>query len=504
MALAETPGVHAGDDDEVAARDSGEVPAPASSVGRASLWSLFAYAVTRASAFVLTIVIARSVAPGEWGVFASALTVLAIADVVNEFGLGEAIIRSPDRSERLADIAFGLSLLIGAAFSVLGIVTAPLVADFFGEPALSSVLMVLSATYLISSLWQIHQGVLARNLEFGRRAVPEVGQALGKLIITATLAAAGLGVWSLVWGHLAGNALASLLYWMVTPWRARPRFDRKASVPLLGYGRHVAALGLLAIVVDSIDYVLVGRRLGLESLGIYQMAFRLPEMTVLGIPYVIGRTLLPAFAALQHDAAGLKESVLRSLRTTAAIIVPMGVGISLVADHAVQVLFGYEWSAVSPVLVLLGVTAAVRGSYFHIGLGCRAIGKVHLVTAIELPSTVVFLALVWWASSRSLIAVATAHFLVSLMRFVLNGELARRLLGINPGDLIAAFFPVLCGAVCMVAAVLIVDLVGPTGLGDVASLAAGVMVAVPAYLVGVTLADVGWVRGVVRRTEPLF
>ena len=122
---------------------------------------------------VTTVVVTRLLTTEEMGLWSLALVVLSYVDLFNEFGHGTAVIHHRDRSLRPADVAFGLSIVIGAAFSVVGFVTAPLVADLLGAPELTGVLQLLSVVYVLASFYQVQHGLLARELQFQRRVGPE-------------------------------------------------------------------------------------------------------------------------------------------------------------------------------------------------------------------------------------------------------------------------------------------------------------------------------------------
>ena len=117
---------------------------------RGSLWNLVAFGLNKGAVLVTTVVVTRLLTAEEIGIWSLALVVLSYVDLFNEFGLGTAIVHHRDRSRRPADVAFGLSIVIGAVFSVIGFVTAPLVAELLGEEELTGVLRLLSLVYVLS------------------------------------------------------------------------------------------------------------------------------------------------------------------------------------------------------------------------------------------------------------------------------------------------------------------------------------------------------------------
>src|SRR5688500_13373605 len=174
---------------------------------RGMVWSVFATGGGRVISLASVVVLARLLVPAEFGLVAFALVFIAYMEAIGDLGTGAALVRWPDRWPQVAQVAFVINLAMGAVWFALTLVAAPLVAEFFGNPDGVPVLRALAWTFLLKALGNTHDALLQRELRFQARAIPELSLLVAKAAVAIPLAASGLGVWSLVWGQLIGQAL---------------------------------------------------------------------------------------------------------------------------------------------------------------------------------------------------------------------------------------------------------------------------------------------------------
>jgi len=420
---------------------------------RGSLWNLVAFGLNKGAVLVTTVVVTRLLTAEELGVWSLALVVLSYVDLFNEFGLGTAIVHHRDRSHRPADVAFGLSIVIGAVFSVVGFITAPLVAQLLGEEELTGVLRLLSVVYVLASFYQVQHGLLARELQFHRRVPPELARSLTKAIVAIWLAAEGFGAYSLVWAQIAATIVGVIGYWIVTPWRPRPVIDFSLSRSLLGYGGQIVLIGLMGQAAQNVDYIFISREIGTAAVGVYTVAFRLPELVVLTVPVVVGQALVSAYVRLRDRPDELAEALARTMRSVASVTVPMGVGLALVASDLIEVLFGPRWAESAELLEVLAPATVLMALAFPVGDLLKAIGRPGTLNLMVLVRFVVAVLTLWWAARQSLYAVAVVQLGISAAWLVLNLGMARLVARLSLGASLRSMVPAAVGALAMTVAV---------------------------------------------------
>lgn len=425
---------------------------------RAAVWNVGTYVIGRVVLLATTIIAGRILAPDDFGLLGLALTITTFLDVLNDFGLTTAYVyfarRGDDaardgRPSPIADTAFCLSVAIGAALTLITIAVAPLVADFYREPQVTTILMVLSVNFVVVSFGSVHDGRMRARLDFKRRFFAELGRSTAKGAITIGLAVAGFGVWSLVLGQVIGAAASTALYIGLERWKPRLRLDRAMARQMLHYGFQLASVGVLGLVLANIDYVVIGRRLGTEALGFYTIAFRLPSLAVKGTSSMVSQVVFSAYARVSDDEAALRKAMLASMRMLTYFTAPMAIGMAIVAPSAIIVLFGDKWAPAGTVMQLLSVYALLSVLVYNAGDVYKAMGRPTLLTATAALNLLVAVPLLWVAAGRGIESVAAAQVVIAAVALIIQLVVLQRVLRVSPLRVLRTLAPPLLAAGAM-------------------------------------------------------
>jgi lipopolysaccharide exporter len=431
-------------------RSTGSPPAPSApplsrlAVGSV-IWQGLSFLLGRGLNFATTIVLARLLTPHDFGVVGLAIVFITFAQGVSDLGVAQALVYfPPDRRHR--DAALLLSIGSGIALCAVGIVAAPAIAAFFHEPDVTPMVRVLSATLLLAALRQVPDALLRRELHFRRRVITQVVQSVAQGLVSIGLAVAGLGAWAIVWGYVAGTMAACVITWALVsyrPDRGCLRLQRDAVRRLLGYGAPAAAQGLLAALIFDVDYVVVGSVLGAEALGVYTLAFRLPQLLIVNVFGVISSVAFPMYSRVSGDRERLRRAYLRSVRLQMAYGAAAGVGWFMVAPLVVPVVLGARWHGAVGPLEGLALYATARS----LGAGAvevyKSIGRPEIgawVAAVRLAILLPALVLV---VHSGIDAVAWTQAALALVFAVGMQGVAMRVVGVRAADLLAAMRPAL-------------------------------------------------------------
>ena len=186
-------------------------PAIAPPTGRQAAWNYLVFGLSKSSTLIMTVVAARLLVPADFGLFALALLVVNLFDYMKDLGVSAPLVQRPGNWDRLAPTGLTLSVVFGVVFGAALAVAAPLGAAVLHEPRLTSLIQVLAIGLTISALGVIPAARLRRDLDFRKRIWPEFLGALVKAALTISLAATGTGVWSLVYGQLAGTIVTTVV-----------------------------------------------------------------------------------------------------------------------------------------------------------------------------------------------------------------------------------------------------------------------------------------------------
>lgn len=413
-----------------------ERTAPAAT--RAIGWSFLGLAASRLVTLAGLAALARLLAPADFGLLAFALVSLAYIETISDLGIGAALVYWPSRTADAAQVAFVLNMALAGVWLAATIALASPVAAFFGSPQGEAVLRALAWSFPIRALGATHDGLCQKDLRFRARIVPEVGQATAKAVLSIALAHAGFGVWSLVWGQLLGLLAWVLLLWTVVPWRPRWHWPAGLIGPMLAYGRGVVAVNLLAAVTHHADLVVVGRMLGATALGFYQMAGKVPEMTITVLVWVTSRVLFPAFSRMRAEGQAIGEAYLAALRYVSVISVPAAVGLAALGEPLVLTVFGEAWEPAAPVLRALAVYAGVRSLSTPAGDVLKALGRPGLLAALSALRAAVLVPSLIAAARFGVVPVAVTLASVTAAALFVNTAVACRLTHVTVARAIGA------------------------------------------------------------------
>jgi len=416
---------------------------------RGVAWNYLSFGLSKVLSLVIVSILAHLLSPDNFGVVALATLAVDYLSVFNDFGLGAALIQRRENVETTANIVFTLNIIIGTILTLLTFIIAPQVAIFFKEPTLTPIVRWLGFSFLINALGSVHKARLQRDMNFRLKLVPELGNVILKGVLAISLALTGSGVWSLVYGQLAGASAATILLWVVVPWR--PQLDIKIDIAkgLLKYGLPVMSENALSVFGDSFDYFLIGRFFSSASLGIYTLAYRLPEMLVINTLWVLAAVIFPALSSIQTQTKELQKSFRATIRYVQLIVTPICFGMIVAAEPIIRVVFGEQWLDSIPIMRILSAYALVLSIGFHVGDVYKAIGRPDILIKLSIPVFAIRIGAIWIGAQYSLIGVALAHLVAGTIELILRMIVTIRVVKVSFVDIIAQLTPFIGGVVLL-------------------------------------------------------
>ncbi len=315
---------------------------------------------TQVISWTVTIALARILRPADYGLYTIATMYVGFVQLVNELGLGAAIVRKRDLTEEQIAAIGGVSIALGGVLWILSLALAPLVAWFFHSSEARWLIIALSLVFVTTALKVLPKSLLARDLQFKRVAAIDAVEALTAAVITLGFAIAGYRYWSLVLGMLSG-ALASTVVALV--WR-RHRLAWPASwsviAPAVNFGSHIMISRICWWTYSNADNAIVGNRLSKALLGAYSYGWTIASIPVDRISGLVAQVTPAIFSAVQNDPPALRRYLVRISEGLALLTFPLSVGLAVVADQFVVTVLGPNWwPAIGP-LALLGCYAGIR------------------------------------------------------------------------------------------------------------------------------------------------
>ena len=460
----------------------------AKKTARAAIWAFVATAGGKVITFVSLTVLARLLAPAEFGLLAFAMAYMTYVEAIGDLGSGAALIYWPDRREDAAQVTFVVNALAGIGWCVTTLLLAPYIADFFHAPTGAPLVRALAFGFFIKYLSNAHDALLQKDLRFRARLGPEVALAALKAVIAVVLAWRGFGAWSLVWGHLAGLTLRTVMLWIKVDWRPSLRVPWDLLKPMLAYGRGIISVNVLAAITHHADLAVIGRILGTTALGLYQMAGKIPETSIVVMLWVAGNVLFPAFARKQNEGESLRRPYLIAAKYLAAIILPAATGLIVLSRPIILIFFGPAWMAAAPILAALSAHTALRGLATAEGNVLTAKNRAPLLAGMAIPRALLLIPALWIGAQYSATAAAIAMTIVAGLATIVTVVIVARMVHASFLDLVRAYMPGVVGSAVM-AACLIPFLRWASHHGALLQLGGGVILGATVYAVTVAIVD---------------
>ncbi len=323
-------------------------------------WKVASQVFLQGSRVIVAIVLARLLAPTEYGLAAMVLVFGSFVLVFSDLALGAAVVQRHDLSENDRSTVFWTGLGAGIICTIAGVALAAPVARFYDQPEVQPLFTVLSLSFVISSLGATQTALLIREMNFRSLELRMMGGTLVGAIVGIGLAATGFGAWAIVAQQLAIVSVSTVLLWILTPWRPQLRFSQASLRDLGGFSINVFGQRLLYYAQGNADKLLIGRFLGAAPLGIFTLASSVILVPFSRIAVPIAEVLFPAFSRMQDDHERMTVSWIRATRLVGAISVPSLVGLAVLADEFVELVLGARWSAAVPVIQILAWVGLIQ------------------------------------------------------------------------------------------------------------------------------------------------
>jgi PST family polysaccharide transporter/teichuronic acid exporter/lipopolysaccharide exporter len=347
-------------------------------VATGARWSGISGAVNAILQLLTVMVLARFVAPEEFGVMAIVLVVQGLGGVFSRMGLSAAVIQAQRLTNAARHTLFWLNAVLGFAVFACIIAVSPFLANLLDMPELVWALPVTSTSFLASAFAIQYRSLAQKELMFGRWAAIEITAATFAALLSIVMAWQGYGLWALVGGFLTGSVLSSIC-WFILGVRhfGRPEmlFDWPSAQRHVKFGAYRLGAMLANAASSRVDQFVVGYLLGAESLGYYSLTIRLVLRPIERINPLIARVAFPAFAKIQQNRGLLGQWFVRLIRLLALINTPILVCLAMVAHWFVPVVLGDTWTPIIPLVQILSFYALFRSMMGTGGSVLLAIGR---------------------------------------------------------------------------------------------------------------------------------
>lgn len=333
------------------------------------------YAIT----FFLSIILARLLEPSEFGLMGMLTIFISVATVFVDSGLGVAIIRGKDTTEKDLTTVFYFNIVVSASLYLLLFFAAPLIADFYNQPKLIPLTRLVSLVFLINSLGLIQNAILIKNLNFRKQSICYFIGILASTVISIIMAFKGMGVYSIVGQAVSQAFFINLSLWLSSKWRPKTGFNKASFLKLWKFGSNVLGTNIVTKIIDNIDNILIGKIFSASALGFYVRAKSSKQLPLEIFMGVVNATSFPVLSKISDKHDEFTRLHYQFYKISCYVFLPVIFGFIAVAKAFTVVLYSAKWLPAVPLLriVLLTALPVMLGALFNQTFMAKGQGKLY-------------------------------------------------------------------------------------------------------------------------------
>lgn len=408
------------------------------------IWKFLERASVQIISLVVQIILARLIAPEDFGSLSIILVFYNLFDIFVQKGFGSSIVRKKDLSKTDVDTTLVVSLFIALVAFVLIYCVAPLIGQFYGSPGLVNPLRVLSASLIISPFFCIYNSLLIRDMQFKIIFIRGVISSVLSGLLGIYLALKGWGLWALVIQIVVNQLLLTIVMAVGANYKLGFSFSKSSFNEVFKFGRNVLATETLLYVVESLRTMSIGKVYTTTQLAYYDRGQTYPNVMMNAVNDTFFSTFLPYFSRIQGDNEELKKKYLNLTKIVVFITTPIFVLFAAVSEEFIEAILTIQWIDSLPFLIIFCVYQTIFPYQTICKVVLYAVGDSKVVLNIELWKSAISFFLLVISLYMGVIYVALSLILVRLFSVIMYILKLRKYVG-NAGVIRQTYRPFISG-----------------------------------------------------------
>lgn len=392
------------------------------------VWRLAERCGAQLVTFIVSIVLARILAPEDYGKIALITVFTAIMQVFVDSGLGTALIQKKDADDLDFSSVFYFNFAICLILYTVMFLLAPFIANFYRDETLVPIIRVISLTIVISGVKGIQQSYVSRNMLFKRFFFATLGGTVFSAALGIGMAYAGAGVWAIVAQQLSNTTIDTLILWITVKWRPKKAFSWDRLKKLLSFGWKMLASSLLDTIYNNLRNLVIGRIYSSADLAYYNQGDKMPSVIVNNINTSIDSVLLPTMANAQDDCTRIKEMTRRAIKMSTYAMAPLMMGLAFCAEPIIQLILTEKWLPCVPYLRIFCITYMFYPIHTANLNAIKAMGRSDMFLELEIAKKIVGIFLLILTMNFGVMAMAYSLLVGSVFNQIINSWPNRKLL----------------------------------------------------------------------------
>ncbi|MGO5273115.1 lipopolysaccharide biosynthesis protein [Bacillota bacterium LCP21S3_A4] len=391
--------------------------------------------------FVVSLVLARILAPEMYGTIALVNVIITIFNVFVDSGLGNALIQKKNADDVDFSSVFYFNVSVCVLLYIILYFMAPMIADFYDQQDLALIVRVLGITIIISGVKNIQQAYIFKTLQFKRFFFSTLGGTIGSAVAGIAMAYKGYGVWALVVQQIFNTAVDTMILWITVKWRPKALFSIVRLKGLASYGWKLLVSSLLEKTYNNLRQLIIGKIYTSSDLAFYNKGKQFPELVTSNINTSIDSVLFPVISANQDNIEHVKKMTRRSVQVSSFVIWPAMIGMATCADSIVRILLTDKWSFCVPFLQIFCLTYGFYPIHTANLNAIKAIGRSDIFLKLEIGKKIIGIVSIMASVHFGTLAMAGAFLITEPICALINATPNRKLIGYSYKELISDVLP---------------------------------------------------------------
>lgn len=404
-----------------------------------------------------SLVIARLLAPSDYGVFAMTVFVNELAQLLINFGMGAALVQRKELDENVLSTTFwfqaGLGLVAGLAMLGAG----PWIADYFKQSIVQWLMITCALNVFVSAISVVPNALLTHRLDMRDIAVGTFVGGLFGAFVAVAMSYMGFGVWALAMQPLAGSIVTTVYLFMRVHWRPRMIYDRLEVRKLLHFSGYLLGSNVLSHVTKNLQSLILGPGLGVVALGLMTMAQTVVWLPLAQISQTMVKATFPVFSKLQNEPARARSALYRATGAIGLLSFPLLAGIGALAGELMSVVFGQRWTDSGPLVAVLAAMSMVKSATTLADTVLMSTGRTDRLMHLAVISLPVMAAALWVFSSRNIFEATVAYSVTLTVLQIATQHFALQSIGGRWAEFLAPLMRPLLGTAIMVLGLIVLQ-----------------------------------------------
>lgn len=383
-------------------------------------WTTISTVITSLIQLLRLAILTRFLDKSDFGIVAILTFVLGLTNTFSDLGFSAVIMHKQDLTRKDFSSLYWIQFLVFGGLFLIGSLFSPLIASFYEESTIVFLLPIVLFDLVLYGIGKLYDTVLQKDMQFKTIAIRNIVSAGISIVVAFLLAYFGYGIYSMIISTLFNTAMLNIWNFVYgqTYYRLQFRMSLKETMPLVKIGLYQTGTQVLDYFAAKFDILIIGKLLGAEALGVYNLAKEILMKLILVINSIVNKVALPVFAKVQDDLEGMRFAYCKVIKIVSSINFPICVIFGVLSFQIVGILYGPGYEDVSKLMSILSIWSLFLCIGNPVGSIAVATGNTHLSFKYTIVRVLVMIPFVYVASLISISAVAWCNVLTAFIMFL--------------------------------------------------------------------------------------